>query len=319
MKRLFVAAAVLLAATAAFAKNDALSLVPKDAVTVGVVHINQIRSSPLTSTLFENTDKISSNGEADKFLTEAGLDPMKDLDTLVVATSPRTNLGREADVVVLVEGRFNVERLTKALVDRGATKKDNYFMLPQSESKGAVAFPDPHLAIIGNESAVSEALATRAAGGSGFASASFLGAYLSRLDPDATAWALVDVTRASRLTGAPHVPHRKDAQGEALAAAVRNISTVGVWATDTGDALKLGAFGLANDQETLELVEDTLRGALSAMRLAVKDSQPDMVSVLRRFDVQRSNDGVKISGTIPGDALKKMMAKHRAAVAGAAR
>jgi hypothetical protein len=78
-------------------------------------------------------------------------------------------------------------------------------------------------------------------------------------------------------------------------------------------ALKLGAFGMANDQETLELVEDTLRGALSAMRLAVKDSQPDMVSVLRRFDVQRTNDAVRISGTIPGDAQRKLMTKHRAA------
>ncbi len=312
MKRILAAAAILLAASAVFAKTDALSLVPKDAVTVGVVHINQIRSSPLSSTLFENTDKMSSNGEAEKFLTEAGLDPLKDIDVVVVATSPRTNLGREADVVVLVDGRFNVERLTTALVTRGATKKNGYFMLPDSESKGAVAFPDSRQAIIGNESAVIEALATGAAGGSGFATASFLGGYLSRLDPNATAWALVDITRASRLTGAPHVPYRQDAPGEALATAIRNISTVGVWATDTGDALKLGAFGMANDQETLELVEDTLRGALAAMRLAVKDSQPDMVSVLRRFDVERTRDAVRISGTIPGDALRKLMTKHRA-------
>lgn len=312
MKRILAAAAILLVASAAMAKTDALSLVPKDAVSVGVVHINQIRSSPLSSTLFEHTDKISSNGEADKFLTEAGLDPLKDIDMVVVATSPRSNLGREADVVVLVDGRFNVERLTAALLSRGATKKNGYLVLPESESKGAVAFPDSRQAIIGNESSVAEALTSRAAGGSGFSTASFLGGYVSRLDPNATAWALVDVTRASRLIGAPHVPNRQDAPGQALATAVRNISTVGVWATDTGDALKLGAFGMANDQETLELVEDTLRGALSAMRLAVKDSQPDMVSVLRRFEVARSNDAVRITGTIPGEALRKMMTKHHA-------
>ncbi|HSP13916.1 MAG TPA: hypothetical protein VLV78_04100 [Thermoanaerobaculia bacterium] len=312
MKKVLVAAAILLAATAAVAKTDALSLIPKDAVTVGVIHINQIRSSPLSSMLFEHTDRVSSNGEADRFLTEAGLDPTKDIDVVVVATSPRATLGREADVVVFADGRFNVDRLTKALVSRGATQKNDYFLLPESEKPAAVAFPDARLVIIGTESAVAEALATRASGGSGFASAGFLGGYLSRLDPNATAWALVDVARASRLTGAPHVPHRSDAPGAALAAAVRNISTVGVWATDTGDALKLGAFGLTNDEETLQLVEDTLRGALSAMRLAVKDSQPDMVSVLRRFDVQRSNDSVRISGSIPAEALRKMMTKHRA-------
>jgi hypothetical protein len=217
---------------------------------------------------------------------------------------------------VLADGRFNVERLTNALISRGATRRSspngNYLLLPESESRNAVAFPDPHLVIMGNESAVTQALSTRAAGGSSFATTGLLGANLSRLDPNATAWALVDITRASRLGGAPHLPRGGDVTHEALASAVRNVSTVGLWATDTGDSLKLGGFGLSNDTETLQLLEDTVRGALSAMRLAVKDSQPDLVSVLRRFDVERTGDSIKISGTIPGDALKRMVAKHQA-------
>lgn len=311
MKKLLIAAALTMAATAAMARNDAMSLIPNDAVTVGVVRISQIRSSPLATSLFENTDHVTSNGEAEKFLTDAGLDPMKDVDVLVVATSPKTKLAQEADVIVLADGRFNVERLTKALVARGAVQKSGYLTLPDAENKGAVAFPDSHLAIVGTESAVVEALATRANGGSSF-NASLLGGNLSRLDSNATAWALVDVNRASRLSGAPHLPSGGDASKQALAAAVRSISTVGIWATDTGDSLKLGAFGLASDTDTLELLEDTLRGALSAMRLAVRDTRPDLVSVLRRFDVERTRDAVKISGTIPADSLRKVMTKHSA-------
>ncbi|MGZ5492505.1 MAG: hypothetical protein ACXW3E_03005 [Thermoanaerobaculia bacterium] len=311
MKKLLIAAALTLAATAALAVNDAMSLIPNDAVTVGVVRINQIRSSQLATSLFENTDHVSSNGEAEKFLTDAGLDPMKDVDVLVVATSPKTNLAHQADVIVLADGRFNVERLTRALVTRGAVQKSGYLTLPDAENKGAIAFPDSHLAIMGTESAVVEALATRAGGGSSF-NVSLLGGYLSRLDSNATAWALVDVNRASRLSGAPHLPSGGDASRQALAVAVHNISTVGIWATDTGDSLKLGAFGLASDTDTLELLEDTLRGALAAMRLAVKDTRPDLVSVLRRFDVERTRDAVKISGTIPAESLRKVMTKHSA-------
>ena len=315
MKKVLIAAALTLAATAAMAKTDAMSLIPSDAVTVGVIRINQIRTSSIASSLFENTDHISANGDADRFLTEAGLDPTKDVDLLVVATSPRTNLGHDADIVVVADGRFNIDRLTKALLTRGATRKSGangvYFLLPESD-KGAVAFPDSHQAIMGNEAAVNEALATRANGGSSFATTGLLGANLNRVDSNATAWALVDVTRAARLTGSPHIPQGGDASHQALAAAVKNISTVGIWATDTGDALKLGAFGLANDADTLQLVEDTLRGALSAMRLAVKDSQPDLVSVLRRFEVDRANDSVRITGTIPADSLRKVMVKHNA-------
>ena len=310
-----VLAAVVISATAAFAKSDALSLVPADAVSVGVVKLAELRTSPLASTLFQQADKFGGNGEANQFLTDAGLDPAHDIDLLVVATSPKTRLGSEAEVVVLANGRFNVERLTNALVSRGAVKKDGYFTLPEAKQDGhhgAVAFPDATLAIIGTEAAVIEALESRSTGGTAFPM-SLLGRDAARIDTHASAWAVVDVTRAARLTGTPRLHTRKDQSGQALAAAIKSVSTVALWAIDSGDAVKIGAFGLANDAETLELLEDTIRGALSAMRLAVKDKSPDLVSVLRRFDVDRTSDSVRITGTIPGDAIRKLMAEKRAA------
>ncbi|MGZ7042617.1 MAG: hypothetical protein ACXVH7_12565, partial [Thermoanaerobaculia bacterium] len=103
MNRVFKSLAILaltLTAASAFAKTDALSLVPNDAVSVGVVRLSEIRTSPLSSTLFEQTDKMCSNGDADRFLTDAGLAPTKDIDVIVVSTVPRTALGSEADVLV---------------------------------------------------------------------------------------------------------------------------------------------------------------------------------------------------------------------------
>ena len=49
MKRHFVSIAILALALApaAFAKNDAMSLIPNDAVSVGVVRLADMRSSPL--------------------------------------------------------------------------------------------------------------------------------------------------------------------------------------------------------------------------------------------------------------------------------
>ncbi len=320
-KQLLIAAAIALVATAAFPKSDSMSLIPADAVSVGVVHLSEMRTSPISSMLFHHTDDMTSNGEADQFLRDAGLDLGKDVDLVVVAMSPKTQLGHEADVVILAEGRFNVDRLTKALLDRGAQKKDGYLLLPAHEGKeaadhkGAVAFPNGQLAIVGTDTAVAKALATRASGGSNF-NMSLLGQEMPRLDAHATAWALIDVTRATRLTGAPHVP-AKGEQHQAVTAAIRSLSTVGMWATDTGDSLKLGAWGVSHDAETLQLLEDTVRGVLSAMRLAVKDSQPDLVPILRKFEVSRSADAVSITGTLPGDQLRKMMAKkHGVATTG---
>ena len=315
--RIAVVSALTLFATAAFARGGAVALIPNDAVSVGVVRVADLRTSPLSSTLFEHADKFGGDGDAEKFLNEAGLDLAKDIDLLVVATSPKTRLGSEAEVVVIAEGRFNVERLSSAMIARGAVRKSSpfgdYFQLPdQADPKGAVAFADSTLAIAGVEAAVVETLQARRSGGTAFEQ-SLLGHEMGRLDANASAWALVDVIRAARLTGG-HSRLRAGGDNrntDALHAAIRNISRVGMWAKDTGDALELGAFGLAGDAETLQLVEDTLRGALSAMRLAVKDRAPDMVSVLRRFDVDRSNDAVRVRGSIPAESIRKLMAmKH---------
>lgn len=311
-----VLTAVLALALPLFAKDDALSLVPANAATVGMVKLQDMRSSPLSSMLFEQTDKMSSDGEAQKFLSDAGLAPAKDVDVLVVATSPRTNLGSEADVLVIAEGRFNVERLTNALVSRGAVKKGAYFVIADKTDddhhSGAVAFPTASLAIAGTERSVIAALEARANGGTSFRTANGLGMDLARVDRNATAWALVDVTRASRLAKGGTIHTGKGQSGEALSAALKTLSTVAVWAKDTGTALELGAFGLSSDTETLALLEDTVRGALAALRLAVKDKSPDMVAVLRRFDVTRKDDSIMIEGSIPASTLRELMAKKRA-------
>lgn len=314
MKKIFVVfAASALLATAAFAKTaGALSLVPNDAVTVGVVRLADMRSSPLSSALFTQTDKIATDGDAEKFLRDAGLQPTRDIDVVVVATSPRGgNLGTNADVLIAAEGRFNVDRLTAALTSRGAKKSGAYLVLPNEHNgdhTGAVAFLNSGLAVIGTESAVAQAITNYANGGTSFATSSGLGRDLSRIDPHATAWAIVDVTRAQRIAGGPHIASKSDS-AQALSSALKHVSTLAMWATDAGDQLKLGAIGLSTDSETLGLLEDTVRGALSAMRLAVQDKNPDLVTVLRRFTVTRADDSISISGSVPAETFKEYTKK----------
>lgn len=318
LRTLAVFTLVAALALPALAKDDALNLVPANAVTVGMVKLAEMRTSPLSSYLFQHTDKMSTDGEAEKFLLEAGLAPTRDVDTLTVSTTPRTALGSDADVLVIAEGRFQPERLAKALIARGGVQKAGYILFAepkaaQNDEKGAVAFLSSSMAIAGNERSVAAALAARAAGGTGFRNRGTLGLDLVRVDTKATAWALVDVARAARLTKGGDIHTGQGQTGDALKSAMKTLSTVAVWATDTGTALELGAIGLSGDRETLELLEDTVRGALSAMRLAVKDKAPEMVSVLRRFDVSRKSDSISVEGSIPAATLRELMAKKTAA------
>src|SRR5207253_5229827 len=93
--------------------------------------------------------------------------------------------------------------------------------------------------------------------------------------------------RAERLGHHPHIASTSE-PASALASALKSLSTVAIWATDTGDSLKLGGFGISRDAETLQLLEDTLRGLLAAMRLAVQDKSPELVPVLRKFEDRKS-------------------------------
>jgi hypothetical protein len=300
----------------AMAKDDALSLVPANAATVGVLHLAEMRSSPLSSTLFQHVDQLSAGGEAEDFLLDAGLQPLKDVDTLVVATSPRTNLGSEADVLVIAEGRFQPERLTAALVSRGAVKKNGYVVFPESArgsdgETGAAAFLSSSLAIAGNERSIANALAAYATGGTGFLSRGILATDFGLIESGATAWAIVDVPRAARLAKVGTIDTGDGQAGATLHAVLKSVSTVAMWAKDTGDTLQVGATGLSNDTETLALLEDALRGALAAMRVVAQDKAPDMVSTLRRFTVDRTATSVRIEGSIAAAPLRELMAKHR--------
>jgi hypothetical protein len=333
MKRLAILASALAFAAAlalpAAAKSgdDALALVPTDAASVGVIHVADLRSSPLAARLFSDTDHITVDGDAQHFLDETSLNPKEDVDLVVAAGSPKGAGGSDGWSLVLFEGRFDPARLSAAVAERGATRKStaagDYYLLPDrhADASGhgggpaAIAFASTHLVIAGSEPAVVTALAQRGAGGTGFSSGAGLGRHLSRIDSGASAWALVDVSRIPAKDAAMRHAHAQASGSDAATAIVSSMKSVqllALQATAKGDALKLAATGLVSDAETAGLMEDALRGVLAAWRLAAQEKSPDTVSVLRKFTVSRDKDTVSISGTLPGATVRALAEKKHA-------
>ena len=335
MKRLAVLpsalafAATLALPAAAKSGDDALTLVPTDAASVGVIHVADLRTSPLAARLFSDTDHVCVAGDAQHFLDEARLNPKEDVDTVVAAGSPKGSGGSDGWGLVLFEGRFDPARLSAALVERGATKKStpagDYYLVPDRHADDSghgggpagIAFASTHLVIAGSESAVVNALAQRSAGGTGFASGAGLGRHLSRIDSGASAWALVDVSRIPGKDSARrHTQVHAHASGDdtvtALVSSMKSVQFLALQATAKGDALKLNATGLVSDDETAGLMEDALRGVLAAWRLAAQEKSPETVSVLRKFAVTRDGTTVSISGTLPGATVRALAEKKHA-------
>ncbi len=324
MKRI-AAPLALLALTMALplnaANDDALSLVPPDAAAVGMIRIADLRTSPLFDRVFAETDRISGDADAARFLEEVRLNPKEDVDVVVVAGSPKAAGPGGGSGFAAFEGRFDAAKLAAATESRGGVKKSvaggSYYLLAMrkhgrtTRDSGAVAFLSNRLIVAGNEAAVAAALGRRAAGESSFASGAGLGASFSRVDARSSAWALVDMARMPAKAGA--TARTGGDAPEAILGAMASVSLVAVTATADGDALKLSATGVTADAETRQNLEDAVRGILAMWRMAVQEKQPDLVPVLRAFKVSQGADSVTISGTLPGSVIREVAAKKERA------
>jgi hypothetical protein len=298
--------------------EDSLALVPASAGTVGVIRWSELRSSPLGPKIFSSMDQISTDGDAARFLEETGLTPREDIDTVIVAMSPGSHPGGDDNGLVIFEGRFDTNKIGDALKSRGAVPAtspsgDAYYRLAGkvSDSEGAVALVNRGLIVAGTEPAVLAALGRKESGGTGgLTSGEGLGKYLSRVDTSASAWALVDMARftqgATAEGGADGEPSR------AVVGAMKSVTLLALQAKVRGDEVDLEATGLTPDAEKRDLLEDSLRGVLAMWRMAVSEKSPELVSVIRKFQVEHDADSVSIRGSLPGSFLRSLAAQRQA-------
>jgi hypothetical protein len=315
---------LLLGASAVFAvrrTEDPLALVPADASTVAMLRWSALRSSPLGAQIFAQMDGVSTEGDAARFLSDTGLNPREDIDTMVLSMTKGSD-GSD-DPLVVFEGRFDPTRIGSALVSRHAvvqkTANGSYYRLPAEPSDhgrpGAVALVNPGLMLAGSESAVVAALARKESGGAGgLMAGQGLGKQLSRVDQSASAWALVDLTRfpGAAAGASRHTTGSEDDASRAVMGAMKSVSLVALQATVHGDSVDVSAFGLTSDAENRSLLQDSLRGVLAMWRLAIQDKSPDLVSVLRGFQIEDDGEGVSIKGTLPGSFFS-LLSAHRPA------
>jgi hypothetical protein len=305
------------APTLAAASDEALALVPPDVASVGVIHLDALRSSPFAARLFAETDDLAVDGDAAKFLAETGLRPRQDVDMVVVAGLASNRIHGPEDGLVIFQGRFDPARLEAAMEARGAIRKStpqgDYLLLGDTHgenNRAAIAVLNQRLVVAGSSESVTRALAARQSGGSGFLRGEGLGRQIHRIPAGASAWAIVDATRAP-FAGGPRRSGDGDA-ADALVGAMKSVSLFVFHATTRGDSLELSATGVTADEETRDLLEDALKGVIAMWRLAIHEKSPDMVPILRKFEIESDREGVTIHGTLPGSFLRQMAEKRQA-------
>lgn len=308
-----MAAVMIPAVTHASTEDRLLALVPPDAISVAMVRVDDMRRSPIAQSVFAKMRAGSRDAEAERLLREAGLDPARDVDAILITMSPSAHPDRPR-FLVAASGRFDPARLGRLIESRGGIRKSSggatYFLAPERVSTPdgdpAISFLGSDLVLAGTEDAVVATLAAVRSAKGRFAT-STLGREMHRIPPHASGWMLFDVQRAKSLQTikAPGA----SPFGEQSLAAVKNVSTVSAWLAESGDKLEFGSAAVARDAETRALVQDVLKGLLASMRIAAQEKQPALVKVVRGFTIGTEGDAVSLSGTVPTRLVGDFVAK----------
>ncbi|MGH9442511.1 MAG: hypothetical protein ACRD16_09570 [Thermoanaerobaculia bacterium] len=312
---LFGSASSLLASPAA--PQGGLALVPPDSLAVAVVSLERLRASNVAPSLFHQADEITVDGKASAFLKDAGLDPKRDVDSVVFSLSAGAH--DEARPLVAFEGRFDPVALAAATLSRGATRVDGaipYLRLPASASSsgnghggepGAVAFLSARVILAGSEPAILDALDLSSKGRNGLPAGGKLAEMVRKIDSRSSAWVVVDAARMRSLKEAASRDSVGAGPASAVYSALSSVSWIVFQADVSSGDVDVKATGLSSDEEARQNIEDVLRGMIAAWRMAVQDKHPELVAMLRKFRVSRDSEGVTISGKLPAELFKSAM------------
>ena len=324
MKRLLVATLLIaLAAPAALAAPptaaELLRRVPETASAVAAIDSAALRTHPAVhGWLVRQHALTGTDGDVRRFLDDAGLDPLRDVDVMVVAAVPE---GDRTTGVALFAGRYDTAALAAALAKRGAQA----FSLAgtpayrlASEHEGGrpvvVALPSAALVVVGDEATAALALAPPHA----LAPLAADEIAAGRLDIHAPFWmvATVPAQVRSHAHAAAERVHGEGAEAlRGFAFASGTVRRVVAQAT-LDDTLRFSGAAVADTPENAELLRDTAKGALAAARLHFQDSSPELVDVLRSVQLRLDGPVVTAKGAIPVALLEKLAAEHGCAARG---
>jgi hypothetical protein len=295
--------------------QDLLRWVPASAQVVMAVNGAALRAHPLVqSWLLEHPAGWSGvDTDLKRFLEDAGLDPVRDVDAMVVATSALGS-GHNGGFAVFA-GHYDVAALGTAFAKRGGVAEKIagttvYSFTSEHGKSGGVALFSNDLVIAGDEATLRTVLGQPAVS-SNLASQEIAAGHI---DPRAPFWLAAVIpeqarAKATELSQRMHGEGSNAVSGVVAASGAVQRATLQAFLDDN---LRLSGLAQANTAENAELLRDLVKGALATMRLNFQEKSPELVEVLRNVEVKVKANEVSVAGSIPIALLQKLAAEHKA-------
>jgi hypothetical protein len=314
---LIPALAAPIAAAAPPSIAEVLRSVPESASVVVAFDTAALREAPrVQEWLLHHQAWTGADTDLRRFLADAELDPVRDVDAMLVAV---LHGGSGSEGIAFFPGRYDSTSLQAAIVKRGAEVftiggVPAYRLVDSDAHHGepaVLAQPFPDLVIVGDEAAVRTALSGPHAVPALVAKELAAG----HIDLRAPFWVVANVPEVTRARTADaaarlHGDGAEPVRGVLLASGTVQRVAVQAFLDNT---LKLSGVALADTPENADLLRDAVKGAIAVARLHAEQASPELVNVLRDVEVRVSGAEVSVSGSLPLTLLDNLAAEHRAA------
>lgn len=296
-------------------------LIPPDADTVAVVNVKQVLGSDVVKKYaLEQLKQVLDGQDVKKILTDVGLDPLKDVDQVVVASADTSRRG--AKLLVIARGAFDPDKLirtaeakAKELPDRFAVVRDGNATLIRFTPDGGdpvfAAVPDGKTVVASNEQKV-VAAAVAAAGAARPAAVKKELAELIRTADDKASLYVVSVLAGkfdgAALPGAENFPVKLDALNKVLPKLEAASVAVNVGADVTATmTLRMADDASAKDMQAA--VDDLLKQVKPFVQLAAATEAryKPLLDVLASVKTAARSKEVTVSGKVTGDDIAKIL------------
>jgi len=281
------------------AHPEALTSLPADCQFVFGANVRKLVASPFYAQARQGGSlALPLGGDLGSFIEATGVDPSRDVTSLVAGGRSTSGAGRG---VVIVDGSFDTNRISAYIRSKWAPAERQYrgvsmFLIPDGHdgAERGVALLSSRQVVAGDLELLRSVLDTRAGQSGSILQNASLYSLIGSVNTDAMLWFAGNA--AGVLSRAPlNTP---------LGPNIGSIQNV-TGSLDITNAVVGTVTAQAASAEAASKLADVLRGFLALGQLS-GDQNPDLKSLLGGLSVTQEGDQVRLSLNLPLDLLQKL-------------
>ncbi len=245
---------------------------------------------------------------------KTGLNPERDVDQVYVAGSQAGVPGKGGDALVVVVGRFDRYKVSRAIETekKGVTSKNvqgtTVYLFNEDASgrgAGAAAFLDDNSIVMGAQRTVEQTVIARAKGEAPLRSNAALLALLESVRPGSTFWMVGDQTLLSNMPKSLPGPGGPGTSQSIELPALKSLVVTG----DLDPQVSLDLTGEATDEASAKNLADVVRGfvALATMQA---NQRPELKQLASAINVTTEATRVHVAARVPYDVIDSLQGRR---------